>query len=91
MKAGTMVPRGGSILPVPTATNMGRTNENGDSEMTITAGALKRGDHITAGRAYAAVVDVRHTAGGMVTVTVSGGGAARFHADEYVTIGGGAR
>lgn len=59
--------------------------------MTITAGALKRGDHITAGRAYAAVVDVRHTAGGMVTVTVSGGGAARFHADEYVTIGGGAR
>ena len=59
--------------------------------MTITAGALKRGDHITAGRAYAAVVDVRHTADRMVTVTVSGGGAARFHADEYVTIGGGAR
>ena len=59
--------------------------------MTITAGALKRGDHITAGRAYAAVVDVRHTADDMVTVTVSGGGAARFHADEYVTIGRGMR
>ena len=59
--------------------------------MTITAGALKRGDHIAAGRVYAAVVDVRHTADDMVTVTVSGGGAARFHADEYVTIGGGAR
>lgn len=85
-----MVLRGGSIPPVPTAPIRGALMRMGIL-MTITAGALKRGDHITAGRAYAAVVDVRHTAGGMVTVTVSGGGAARFHADEYVTIGGGAR
>ena len=59
--------------------------------MTITAGALKRGDHIAAGRVYVAVEDVRAAAGRMVEVMVRGGGIARFHADEYVTIGGGAR
>ena len=59
--------------------------------MTITAGALRRGDHIAAGRVYVAVENVRAAAGRMVEVMVRGGGIARFHADEYVTIGGGAR
>ena len=65
--------------------------ENGDSEMTVTASKIKRGDHIIAGRVYVAVESVRSAAGRMVEVMVRGGGIARFHADEYVTIGGGAR
>ena len=56
--------------------------------MTVTAGALKRGDHIAAGRVYVCVEAVRAVAGRMVEVVVRGGGVARFHADEILTIGG---